>query len=347
MKKNLQCAVALTLCVAAHPSFAQSSVTLYGVVDEGVQYLSGASSSGGKVVGLQSGNQWPSNFGITGKEDLGGGYSALFRLEEGIDVSTGKNVIPATPLNRAAYVGLQGPFGTVTMGRQYGVMFDQTLMYDPTYLAQFSLMSSNLIPSSIEQLNNSIKWLSPTYRGLSVEAMYGFGQQIAGNFRAGKYMGGALAYANGGLSARVLFEQTQGSSADGIDESGLKDQRMGVAMKYRLGDVTLEGGYHYVRGDLELSPPGSIFNLGAIYSATAQLNLVTEVIHYRTRNHEGTPLWFVLGSIYSLSKRTDLYAFAGYLDNRGGKSFTLNTYDFSSPGGLSQAGVQLGITHRF
>lgn len=347
MKNKVHYGLALSLCFAGQASFAQSSVTLFGVVDEGVQYLSGANASGGKQIGLQSGNQWPSNFGIKGSEDLGGGYSVVFRLEGGIDVSTGKSVIAATPLNRAAFVGLQGPFGTVTFGRQYSVMFDQTLMYDPTYLAQFSIMSSNLIPAAIEQLNNSIKWLTPSYRGLSAELMYGFGQQIAGNFRAGKYMGGAVAYANGGFTARALYEQTQGSESDGVDQSGLKDQRMGVAMKYVMGPVSVQGGYHYVRGDLALSPPGNIFYVGASYYATSQLNLVSEVIHYRTRNDEGTPFWFILGSVYSLSKRTDLYAFAGYLDNRGGKSFTLNTYDFSSPGGLNQTGVQLGITHRF
>lgn len=348
---KLRDVAALVALMAAWPlAQAQSSVVLYGTLDLGVQYLSHAGANGGHTYNMQSGNSIPSHFGIKGTEDLGGGYAAYFKLEEGINMANGQFSVPSELFSRYSIVGLSSPYGSLQFGRQYSVMFEQTLFYDPTYLAQYSVMSANLIPVSIVNPNNAVKYISPEIGGVSGVLMYSFGQQIAGDFRAGTYLGVGLSYHNGPFSIRGVFENTRGTddASTGSYTSGLVDRRASVAAKYALGPALLFAGYANVSGDLQLSPAGNLYWLGANYSVTPTLSVLGEVIRYDTHGgRDGRPMWYVLGSNYFLSKRTYLYAYAGFMDNRGGRDFTLNTYDFSSPGGMSQTGVQLGITHSF
>jgi predicted porin len=338
---------ALALC--GQSAWAQSSVTLYGDLDIGVQYLTHAGPGGSNSIGMQSSNQQPTRWGFKGNEDLGGGYAAIFQLENSFNIGNGQFVVPDTEFNRIASVGLQGPFGAVTFGRQLSVMFDQTVLYDPTYLAQFSAMSSNMIPLATLDSNNSVKWRTPTYAGVSGEFMYSFGQQLPGNMSAGRYFAGALAYENQTFGARVVFEDTRGTvdSTSGLDESGLDDRRTSLAVKYGIGDALLFAGYTNVVGNLHLSPPGNIYYAGLSYQVDAALSLIAEGMHYQTRDNDGHPTWYITGAVYSLSKSTSLYAYGGYLENGGGSDFTLNTYDSTSPGGLDQLGVQIGINHAF
>lgn len=120
---------------------AQSSVTLYGDLDLGGQYLTHAGPTGGTTIGMQSGNEQPSRFGITGTEDLGGGYAAIFRLESGFNVGTGNYTIPGTAIDRYAYVGLSAKnLGTLTLGRQRSLLFEQSL-------SSIRLISPSIHPS--------------------------------------------------------------------------------------------------------------------------------------------------------------------------------------------------------
>jgi len=337
--------LSLALAVSAH---AQSSVTLYGDVDIGIQYLTHAGSNGGKAIGLQSGNEQPSRFGITGTEDLGGGYSAVFKLESGLNMGTGGYTVPGTPFDRYAYVGFSGKsMGTLTLGRQRSILFEQSILYDPTYLAEYSAGSTNFIPVSSFNQNNAVKWTSPIYGGFSSVLMYGFGQQLAGNATAGRFTSGALVYENNSFGTHVIYEQSRGSVATGADLSSEVDRRVNAAVRYSIGAATVYGGYTNVSGDLHLSPPGCTYYGGMQYQLSPALTLVGEAAHYHTNDNEGQPTWFIAGATYSLSKRTSLYTYGGILKNHGGKAFTLNTYDFNSPGGFDQTGVMVGLNQLF
>ncbi len=328
--------LSLALAFSVH---AQSSVTLYGDLDLGVQYLTHAGPTGGTTIGMQSGNEQPSRFGITGTEDLRGGYAAIFRLESGFNVGTGNYTIPGTAIDRYAYVGLSAKnLGTLTLGRQRSLLFEQSLFFDPTYLAEYSSESTNYIPVSSFNQNSSVKWTSPVYGGFSTALMYGFGQQVAGNSSAGRFMSGVVSYEGESFAAHVVYEQSRGSVATTADLSSQVDRRINAALRYAIGDAALYGGYTHISGDLHLSPVGYTYYGGLRYHITPELDLVGEAAHYRTSNDEGQPTWFIAGARYSLSKRTSLYAYGGILKNHGGTSFTLNTYDFNSPGGFDQTG---------
>lgn len=339
-------AIAVTLGLLSNQVYAQSSVTLYGMLDLGVQYLTHTNSKKDSTVGLQSGNVYPSNFGVVGREDLGGGYAAIFRLESGINLANGANQSPTSFFNRSAYVGIDSPYGTVTLGRQYKVMFDMSVYYDPTFMAQYSLFSAGLIPQT-SGTSNAVKYTSRTVGGLTGEAEYSFGQQQPGHMAAGTYWGTGLDYKFSAFSARVVYEQTRGSVATPVDTSSQIDKRFSAAAKLRVGTATLFAGYLNVNGVLHLSPDGNMYWGGVFYQVTPAFGLSAEVDHYQTRGEQGHPNWFVLEGTYNLTKRTSLYAFAGFLDVNGGKNFTLNYLDTTSPGNLNQTGFILGIRHQF
>jgi len=315
------------------------------MVDLGVQYLTNANSKHDGVAGLQSGNVYPSNWGITGREDLGGGYAAVFKLENGINMANGATQSPSSFFNRSAYVGVDSPYGTATIGRQYKIMFDMSLYYDPTYQAQYSLLSAGLIPDGTT-LSNAIKYKSITVGGLSGEAEYSFGQQDPGHMAAGSYAGIGLDYQFRSFSTRVVYEQTRGTIAAPVDTSSELDKRFSAAAKLRIGTATLFAGFLNVNGQLQMSPDGNMYWGGAYYQITPALGVSAEVDHYQTRDN-GHPNWFIFEGTYNLSKRTSLYVFAGYLDVGGGKNYTLNYLDTSSPGNLNQTGVIAGIRHAF
>jgi predicted porin len=108
-------AIAATL---AQPALSQTSVTLYGAVDDALTYVN--NQKGHSNVYMRQGNLYASKFGLLGKEDLGGGTTALFDLQNGFDLNSGALQSSGLLFNRQAYVGLRNvTAGTITLGRQY------------------------------------------------------------------------------------------------------------------------------------------------------------------------------------------------------------------------------------
>lgn len=341
---------ALTLLIsalAAGQAYAQSSVTLYGIVDVGIQYLTNADAAGHNQVSMASGSYLPSRFGFVGREDLGGGYAAIFRLENGFNLSNGQVATPTSFFNRFAYVGLDTPVGQVTLGRQGSVQYDKTVFYDPLYYASVSQLSLNASPITTFKLPNLVKYQSSNYAGFDAELAYGFGQQLAGSNTAGRYMGAAVEYVRGALFTRVLYEEQRGSVAGALDQSSLVDRRVSAAAVYKGDTVTLFADYTNVSGDLHLSPNGSIYTIAAGYRPTPFWYLVGEAGLYHRNDLSGTPKLFNLMAQYSLSKSTSLYAIGGYMINSGQNAYSVVYPAPTSIAGQTQLGVTVGLDHRF
>jgi len=185
MKRAVTIACALTTSfLCGKVAQAQSSVTIYGILDEGVNYISnaqvaqGAGRTGGHVVSMTAGAKQGSRFGFRGAEDLGGGMKAIFTLENGLDLSSDKAAQGGLLFGRQAFVGLATHYGAVTLGRQYDSGAD--------YVGGFSAASNwagniGAHPGDIDNLNyayrtnNSIKYSSVTYGGLKFGGTYCFG----------------------------------------------------------------------------------------------------------------------------------------------------------------------------
>lgn len=210
MNKKLICLASLSaLNGVAH---AQSSVTMYGILDEAFEAVSNVKTSAGHgrpVYQLNgssglNGTRW----GLRGSEDLGGGLHAIFLLENGFDVGTGKLNQGGDLFGRQAYVGLQSDtLGTVTLGRQYDSIVD---MIGPFGAGEQWGSNRSAHAGDIDNLNdtyrvnNAIKFQTLSYAGLKAQALYSFGG-VAGSLAQNQIFSFGLGYANGPLSMGAAY----------------------------------------------------------------------------------------------------------------------------------------------
>ncbi|CAE6754720.1 hypothetical protein R69927_02534 [Paraburkholderia domus] len=213
MKKSLLALAALgAFAGVAH---AQSSVTLYGIIDEGFNVNT---NSGGKhLYNLSSGVLQGSRFGLRGTEDLGGGLKAIFVLENGFDVNTGKLGQGGLMFGRQAYVGLSSQFGTVTLGRQYDSVVDYVGPLEAGdqwggYIAAHPGDVDNF--NNAYRTNNTVKYTSANYNGLTFGGTYSFGGQ-AGNFSGNQIWSLGAGYNNGPLVLGVGYLNARTPAASG------------------------------------------------------------------------------------------------------------------------------------
>src|ERR1700744_1508515 len=221
MKRLALSTLSLSLLAAAGAAHAQTSVTLYGVIDESLSYLHNtqdaaqtASGAGGTrnawLLGNSSaGNLAGSRFGMKGNEDLGGGLAAIFTLEGGFDPSSGRSQQGGALFGRQAFVGLSSnTAGTVTLGRQYDPVVDlvQPITEDNYFGSTFATVGDVDNYDNSARTNNAIKYLSPTIAGFQFEGMYALGG-VAGTTGSNQSWAAALAYNNGpiGIAAGYWF----------------------------------------------------------------------------------------------------------------------------------------------
>uniref|UniRef100_UPI003F493BE6 porin n=1 Tax=Cupriavidus yeoncheonensis TaxID=1462994 RepID=UPI003F493BE6 len=352
----------LSLPFATGLACAQTSITLYGVADVGVEYASNVRTSDGgqSVVRMQPGNQSGSRFGIRVLEDLGTGWKAIALLENGTNLDTGTlaNGTGSTQrlFGRSAYVGMQGPYGSVTLGRQDAPIYDFAKTYDLLGVsARYSITSMD--PVFSQRIDNSLKYLG-TFGGLTVETSYstgwdtGFGGEVPGAFRAGQQLGGQLAYSTGPFGVAAAYDQTQGSTAA---SQGLANKNLAVGATSALGALKLVAGYRWGRSQyggangstaLTSTLRTDMYWLQASYSLTPAFSLTGSAYYSNNRNSNQDPWLFIALADYALSKRTDIYLTGAYALNRNGSSLAVGTGNAVQPGS-NQTGVLLGMRHKF
>jgi GBP family porin len=373
MKKTLiLAAVAASFASAA---YAQSSVTLYGVVDAGFTYVNNeANANGGHkaAYALTSGNVDGSRWGLRGKEDLGGGLAAVFTLESGFNVANGKSDESGRSFNRQAFAGLSSPYGTLTLGRQYDSVVDYlgpltaTGSWGGTYFAH---PGDNDNTNDSVRINNSVKYQSANYGGLSFSGLYGFSNQAGGFANDRAYSVGA-GYANGGLKLAAGYLQAQGldRSANGAIQDGTPDfgvagatqkqRTWGAGGSYTFGPAVVGAVYTQTRYQFALGDGSLRFNnyeVNARYNLTPAFSLgaaytYTQAVLRTPDTAKGSNHWnqFGLQTDYALSRRTDLYAEGVVHVGANGNALDTQVFGTDAPAsGRNQVVVSTGIRHRF
>ncbi|SAL01784.1 porin [Caballeronia calidae] len=212
MKKRMQFIYigATVLCLLSSTTQAQSSVSLYGILDEGVMFTNNVGGpTGGKRIALDSlsginGSRW----GFTGSEDLGGGLKAVFTMESGINVNNGAAGQGGTAFGRQVFVGLNsGRYGSLTLGRQYDMIF-----YFPEPITAAGIGSAIFVhPGDLDntgntvRVNNAVRYMSPTLGGFSFGGEYSVGG-VPGNTTANSGYSLGAGYANGPFKVAAAFE---------------------------------------------------------------------------------------------------------------------------------------------
>ena len=207
MKKSLLALAVLGSFAAA--AQAQTSVTIYGIVDMGVFYQNKAGAHNNSLFSVNSGEMSGSRLGFKGSEDLGGGLKANFVLEMGFNANNGsgaqQDAGSTTFFGRTSTVGLSGGFGSVNIGRQTDFAYSGTAGGMNTfthagYVTNFSTVDGNKQARlQGDRTNNSIRYDMPSMNGLNGGVMYGLGQQ-AGGGSAGSVYAAGLKYDNGPLA---------------------------------------------------------------------------------------------------------------------------------------------------
>ncbi|TKC82944.1 porin [Trinickia terrae] len=340
-QRRIQALLLAGASLGAASAHAQSSVTLYGVVDDAIAYAN--NQKGASNVYLAQGNLYASKFGFRGTEDLGGGTSAIFDLQAGFNANTGAASAAGLIFNRQSYVGLQNQtYGTVTMGRQYTPYL---LFVGPLASSSWTTGATGAHPGDYDgldttiRINNSVTYTSPTYYGLSASAMYAF-SGIAGSPGKGQTYSGALRYASGPVSLAAGYLRidntglTSGFDANATGsfavspvnqgyQSARALQNVAAAGNYTLGNLTLGLNYtnvEYLAGGKSLFANTAVFNTyGAIaaYRFTPALDIAGAFAYTLAAKSNGISSaaryqQYSLRESYHLSKRTTLYALQAF-----------------------------------
>lgn len=359
MQKKL-IALAVAGLVSA-PAFAQSNVTIYGLVDVGATYRSdNANSAIGSKTSIDSGQANGNRLGFRGTEDLGNGLKAGFVLEQGfyVDQGTGRG---DGAFSRQAFVTLGGSFGTVALGRQYTFQDNMKGAFDPFGNGTVGQIGNTYAADA--RYNNMLAYVSPSFSGLTVKLGY---SNAAGNNQSGgtttpsvgsgagstnealgnvgdvrAYMINPI-YNNGPLAVGLSYMQKEANDVPNSAETKAWD--LGVSYDFgvvkvsaMLGNTDTDNGQDRDQYMIGLTAP-----VGKAGAVLASYNYAED------KSVAGDPnaRQWALGYTHSLSKRTGLYAVYADISNKDG-GLGAAVGDASNGGEGYQEGFQLGLRHSF
>jgi predicted porin len=354
----------LALATVSAAACAQSSVTIFGVVDTTLQQASQNGVHATRLLGI-GGNQF-SRLGFRGVEDLGGGLSAGFTLDMGFNADSGAgfstsadNQTAPAPLaggqgftfNRRATVSLAGPWGELRMGRDFVPTYWNLTVFDPfgtagagsvNNLAQGALTRVATVQTAVRASNSIGYFLPAGIAGLYGQAMHALGENASnaagGTSKDGNYSAARLGYVAGALNAALSYGKTSLASGD------VKTFNIGAS--YDLGAAKLMGQYFRDSKEIVAAPNhsqgwliGAQINMGAGYFPVSYTTVKDNSAIARKANQ------IAAGYVYNLSKRTALYATLSRIDNKSGAALTGG----GVPGAANQAwrALDLGVRHSF
>lgn len=337
---------------------AQSSVTIGGVLDAGLSYVTNQNGSNNTLV--DTGIQSPNLFHIRGSEDLGGGNKVIFMLQSQFQLDTGATV--GNFFGRQAWVGVSGDWGTVTVGNQYEFMFESlsaarfgsTIRYVSLHdLHQGPFQALGVDRNGFDfnrvagatRVQNSLKYVSKSVNGLSAGAMIGLGEQSDAFGRNGTSSFG-LNYANGPLSLNAAYTYAKVATIDN-GNSGIRN--WGAGGRYTIGRQTLDLLYTnttntFTRAEVD------VIEAGVATALSAATNLRVYYHHMKGNEQLTDNKSHQAGLLldYALSKRSDIYLNAVYQKVSGGPNARAwITAMAAGSGGDSQGVLRAGVRHSF
>jgi predicted porin len=383
MKKALLAAALMSAGVVAH---AQSSVTLYGRLDAGLEYMSGV-PSGANVNGAattsnnrfraESGDWGTSLWGMKGVEDIGGGNKVLFQLEGSFNTMTGAGPGGGGLFNRWATIGLANDqYGTFTMGR---MLFISNGVWDFDPFGQSNWSSASLVRGrNWPQSSNNFAYQSPKIAGFDFYGQYALSNATSWNGNGttpqGREAGAQITYTTSLFQIRGMYDEIRNPANGGlygpqvgtINTANAGGGVFSASREYSamfnlfLGQFKVQGAYQAVRsagatGVLPGQPTTLDHEWGGVtWQATPAAALIAAVYHVNGNNGAGNATIYTVGGSYNLSKRTLLDLQVASVRNSRNANFGLNA---NNPGlaastdnplpGRQQTGVFAGIQHSF
>jgi predicted porin len=356
-------AISLAALFGASGAQAQSSVTVYGIVDAALAHMTNVDAAGHAVTRVPSlSGSLPSRIGFRGTEDLGDGLAAVFVLENGFTPDTGGLGQGGRLFGRQAWVGLRGKWGTVQMGRILNMTYLATGRSDVLGPNLFSINSIDLyLPNA--RSDNAIGYYG-NLDGLVLGATYSFGRdasaaggpsatgcpgEVPSNSKACRQYTALLGYESKGYGFTTSYDKLYGNlgAANGLTSSGNYDRRITANGYYLFGGTKLGGGViarktNAVTGVVE----SDLYYLGVSVPVTDFMTLDAQVARKNIKASPDDTNMLVVRLSYALSIRSSVYAGAGRMDNRGAAANALDAGGTVGPG-KAQNGIMAGMRHAF
>ena len=335
-----------------------SSVHVYGVVDAGVVAERGCADCASARVdsGVASG----SRVGVRGREDLGNDVAAVFTLEAGVSADTGQSE-PDGLFGRQAYVGLDSPWGALTLGRQYNVQYEALIDVADPFGGGMAGAASNLFGYTQRRYDNTVKYVSPSMRGIRASALYSYGESPFSS-KFNRAYGATLGYEHGRFNVRIAHQRKYNMVGTNgpVPIADFSARNTLVAANANLGSVVLYAGYGYNRG-VGSSPWNPSNPYGALIVATPSTD--SRDVLAGVSMPTGAATWMVsyirkddqtlanrdanqvaAGVTYSLSRRTSVYGAYAKIENRNGAAYTVGN---ATARGRGNSAINVGLRHAF
>ena len=349
MKKSL---IALAVLAASGAAMAQSSVTLFGVVDATYQYGSGSVSNKSQ---LGNSGYNGSRLGFRGVEDLGGGMSASFWLEAGVNNDNGSGANTSTnnqatgatgggglTFNRRSTVSLNGGFGEVRLGRDYTPQFWNLTVFDPfgtNGVGTTQTQKSSLGGPTTVRASNSVGYFLPgKIGGLYGQVQYYMGENLrnAANKNDGTGLSARVGFANGPINVALALAETK------FIAGNIKAINLGAS--YDLGMAKVMA--HYNEDRISGGADGKGFLIGGLVPMGAgEIRLAYSTYEIEVPGADPRSSKLALGYVHNLSKRTALYATYAHVNNKNGAAQSLN--GSVTAAGKNSNGYDFGVKHSF
>lgn len=347
MKKSFLGLIAL--CSVTGAAYAQTNVSIYGVVDAGIAWEKDFSAAE-DTWRLQSGQQSGSRIGFKGTEDLGSGLSAIFTLENGFNADDGTLGQGSRLFGRQAWVGLTGGFGSVRMGRQQTPLYYALDAVDPFGInlagnAQRVFGYGLYAADPLSRTDNSITYTTPNFSGFTATVLYGFGEQPDDtSLRQQASLG--VAYVNGPINVQFVYHDANTltlpttATAFGTGTPDVKNIFLGGTFDFGVAKL------HAAVADGEGESPGITRDFrNYLVGASAPVGAGTVMASW-VRNDlrdlpEGVSDQFAIGYSHPLSKRTNFYT--SYGQTKNDDQVRLNAFANGATGKV----FNVGVRHRF
>ncbi|MBK6864210.1 MAG: porin [Ideonella sp.] len=340
---------ATALCACAGAASAQSSVTLFGIVDLNGRWLD---NDGTSQFSMSQGGTAASRLGFRGTEDLGGGLYAGFWIEGALNPDTGTS--GGQTWQRRSTVSLSSPWGEARLGRDNTVTYYNTTTFDPfgdsgIGAAGNLTLKPPAVPvggayDTLVRASNMAAYFLPA--GVA-GGLYGGAQVAAGeNAYGNKFFGARLGYAAGPFDVNVAWGQTQVSS----DSDG---DALNIGASWKFGFMKLSGFYGQIKVEddkqdnwfIGATAPYGVWIFKASYGQARRSGT-------NPANVEGQKAdQIAFGATYSLSKRTLLYGTWSGISNKGGANFVVGSLNNIAGGGAApnadSQGAEFGVRHSF
>jgi len=357
-KKHISLIVGLSFCVPM-AAYAQSNVSIYGIIDTGIDYVTNV---GGKSqASMETGVLTPNLIGFRGSEDLGGGLSANFLLENQFNAGTGGTI--GNLFGHQSYVGLADTrWGSVKVGSQLDFMFTSLAVqrYGPVFpfISLQNLRQGPFnalgIPNQLtggfdfdrvagEHISNSIKYETPELSGFKFGAMQALGGQ-PGSFSQNSAQSFGADYAFGPFQVDAAYTYVKYPTINN-GNSGIRNWGLGGRMAVAQGflDVLYTSTENtFTGGQVDVYEVGGMYPIAPATHAVLAYQIMRG--NSVLSDNKANQVNFTLA--YSLSKRTDLYTSVTY-QHTGGDAAQAQNILFGPADGSSQAAFRIGMRHFF